>query len=177
MMRRGFTLVELLVVVAIIGIVYTLVMQNLSRIGPKATFSQKQWNIKELKEHLKSFSFEKELRLVCLDGCQNCLLVRDGKILMYPSLKFPSHDVTLYRYFASEGFVEVDPEPYFNTEGVQEDVCFSYRFFGFGRGEQLIVQSGVKVFDLGEMGENVGEYESLEALKEHKEELLAKVLQ
>jgi hypothetical protein len=88
---------------------------------------------------------------------------------------FDASKIHMYIYDPLEGIKEGEFEPYFDTNGLEKDVCFSYRFFRNGVGEQVLVQSGKWVYDLGDYLKTEA-FESLEELRTHKEMLQERAL-
>ena len=171
--RRGFSLVELLIVVVVMGIVYKFTLNSLSDI--EQSQHQTKLNLLNLKKKLLQYDFENQARVVCYNDCFTCKVILDNKkeIDIEP---FLSQEVVLYSYDNELAeFVEKENEPYFNKENVEKQSCFSFRVFKNGSSEQLYVQSEGKVYWLGDYFK-IKVYDSLKDAKEYKENLLQKAL-
>ena len=171
-LKRAFTLLELIVVVMIMGIVYIFAIGSLEKIR------QKNEHLLPTLGNLKSFllakNFEKEARFVCFDDCTACTLLLDGEKSRNISNFFDSSPL-IYRYDPTLGVQQTDPDPFFDENGVEKEVCFSYRVYKDGIGDQLFVEYHRKVYDFSDYFEDARLYDSIEDLANKKEELLQKV--
>lgn len=159
--------------VVIMGIVYTFAIGSLEKVR------QKSENLLPTAKNLKAFllaqDFEKEARLVCFDDCSHCSVLLDGKETKTTQTLFDS-SVKLYRYSPTMGMEQTQSDPYFDENGVQRDVCFSYRIYKDGIGDQILVEYKNRVYDYSEYLEDVKTYDSIDAAQQHKEAMLHKVL-
>jgi len=138
-MKRAFSLVELLIVVMIIGVVYTLAISNFQKISDKSS----KVTLQTLKSYLQSFPHEKEVRFLCLDDCSSCnIFVDDKKVKELETIfdGFVDDSIVVYRYEFLTGAHEILQDVYFNEEGVEDRVCFSYRVDTKGVGDQVLIQ-------------------------------------
>lgn len=173
--RRAFSLVELLIVVLIIGIVYTLAIGSLE--------SLKKNKIKptllNLKNHLTSFSFDKSAELICLDKCKNCSIYIDGKLNKELSSAFDSFfdsNVETYRYDFNLAIVNLKNKIHYNSKDIQEEICFSYAVDKNGVGDQVLVKYKNYVYDFTQYFGNTLRYSSFDDVVTAKEEQIYKVL-
>ena len=171
---------ELLIVVVIIGVVYTLVVTKFQKIDAGSV----PVSLENLKLYLKSVSKQagiddyKKVRFLCLDDCSECDVLIDGdKVSQDNSFSgFLDSSVKVYRYDHSIGSVDVNPKVYFNKEGVEEDVCFSYELNSKGIGDQYIIEYKDKVYDFTTYLEKTPIYASLKELLDAKEKLIQEVI-
>ncbi len=175
MFRRAFSLIELLIVVLIIGIVYTLGVSSFQQIGEKS----KEVTLLNLREYLQSLEHEKSVKFLCLDDCSSCDIFIDGEV--DESLKgafddFLDDKIEVYRYDVFQGLQKVTNEVYFNSEEVEESVCFSYTVDKKGVGDQVFVKFRGKVYDYTSYMQQTPVYNSLEEILSAKEDLLVKVI-
>ncbi len=170
-MRQAFTLIELLIVIMIIGVVYTLAIGNFQRIGDET----QKVTLESLKKYLQQFPHAKNAKLLCLDDCSKCQVLLDDEV--EATLEdFLDESVKVYRYDFLQGVFEVQKEVYFNQEGVEEDVCFSYAVDKNGVGEQVFIEFQEKVYDFSPYLEAVKVYPSLEEAIDAKEKLIQEVM-
>jgi len=173
-MRKAFSLVELLIVVVIIGVVYSLAIGSFQKIGEV----KKPLGLETLKAYLKTFTYEKNVEFLCLDRCSGCDVYVDGKRVEELHGQFDNFlddSVKVYRYEYGLGAIRVEPKVYFNTEDVEEDVCFSYEINKQGIGAQVLVEFKGKVYDFAPyFGEKI-KYNSLDDAVDAKEVLVQKV--
>ena len=165
MFKKGFSLIELLIVVLIVGIVYTLGITNFN--------SLKEAKIKpsllNLKNYLSSLKYEDKVELICLDRCRSCNIYIDGEINETKSVSFDSFldsSVRVYKYTIFEGLQEKAKEIYFNSEGSSEEICFSYSLDKRGRGEQVFVEYKGKVYDFTNYLTKTTEFTSIDEAQE-----------
>ena len=74
------------------------------------------------------------------------------------------------------GTTEVPQKVYFNTEGVEEDVCFSYELNEKGIGDQVIVEYKDKVYDYSTYLDKTPIYSSIQELIDIKEKMIQEVI-
>ncbi len=172
-MKRAFTLIELILVVVIMGVVYMFAISSLDQI--KAKSQEKLPTLLNLKSFLLAQDFEKEARLVCFEDCGRCSVVLDGKTVQNIDSFFTSPP-KLYRYDATLGMEEIESDPFFDEDGIQKEVCFSYRIYKDGIGDQVLLEYGNKVYDYSNYFDDVTVYDSVDEAKRYKESLLHKVL-
>ena len=172
-MKRAFTLIELILVVLIMGIVYMFAIGSLDKI--KAKNEEKLPTLSNLKRFLLAKDFEKEARFVCFDDCSSCSVVLDGKESSSVSNFFDSEPKS-YHYDPTLGMEQIDPEPFFDANGVQKQVCFSYRIYKNGIGDQIAIEYHDKIYDYSDYFEDVKVYDSVNELQNKKESILQKVL-
>ncbi|MDO8453603.1 MAG: type II secretion system protein [Sulfurimonas sp.] len=170
-MRRAFTLIELLIVIMIIGVVYTLAISSFQKIGD----ASKKVNLENLKEYLQNFPHAKSSKILCLDDCSKCDILVDGEVEKTLD-DFLDKNVKVYRYDFLQGMFEEKQEVYFNKEGVEKKVCFSYEVDKKGVGGQVFVVLNESVYDFSTYFEPVVVYKSLQEAIEAKEKLIQEVL-
>ncbi len=155
------------------GVVYMFAIGSLDKI--KAKTQNHLPTLSNLKRFLLAKEFEKEARFVCFEDCGRCSVVLDGKTKQNLSGFFDSIP-KLYRYDSTLGMEQIDPDPFFDENGVQKQVCFSYRIYKDGVGDQVLVESKESVYDYSDYFEDVKRYDTIEAAGQHKESMLQKVL-
>lgn len=155
----------------IIGIVYTLSITSISQVNDKSF----NLTLANLKEYLQSFKYTKSVKILCLDGCEECDIFVDGE--KEKTLEdFLDENVVIYRYETSYGFTEAQKEVYFNTQGIEEDVCFSYEIDKNGVGNQVLVEFKDKFYDYSTYFTSVKTYSSIENALESREKLQEEVI-
>ena len=172
-MKKAFSLIELLIVILIIGVVYTLSIGNLQKMGDD---SNDKLTLENLKEYLQGFDHDRSVKLLCLDDCLECNIFVDGKKVKGID-SFLDSSVKIYRYEFYAGIHEKSQEVYFTTEDVEEDVCFSYAVDKKGVGNQVIVEFKNRVYDFSTYLSSTPIYNSLDEAQEAKESLFREVLQ
>ena len=173
-MKRGFSLIELLIVIVIIGVVYTLAVTKLKSVGE----DKQSPSFLNLKEYLGTYikTDGDNASLVCLDDCKECLVLVDG-VKVDTIESFFDASVERYRYSDYEGAVELAEAVYFNEDGVQEDVCFSFSLQRNKVAQQMIVVYKDKAYDYTSFFSKTKEYESLGDFRDAKEEAYQRVMQ
>ena len=173
--KRAFSLIELLIVILIIGVVYTLAISNFQKLEEGTT----NINLQTLKKFLQKIQYEKNVKLLCIDECSSCELFIDGeKSNKYKGLfdDFLDKDVKVYKYDFSLGYIEYQNEIYFNSEDVEEEVCFSYSIDKKGIGEQVLVEHDEYVYDFSSYLGGVKRYDSLQDATEYRQNLQEEIL-
>ena len=87
--KRAFTLIELIIVVAIISISYSLVVPNIKNSTTDSV------NLSNLKEYLLSLNFDKRASIVCFEDDKECSIYLDNRVLKHKISLF--HD-KIYAY-------------------------------------------------------------------------------
>ena len=175
MQRRAFSLVELLIVVLIIGIVYTLAVSSFAKVSEESN----QITLKSLREFLQSLPHEKSVKLLCLGDCSSCSVLVDGEVdeeLKGTFDNFLDDSIEVYRYDFYQGLQKITQEVYFNSEDVEEDVCFSYTLDKKGVGDQVFIKFNRKVYDYTSYFGKTTVYSSLEEIVEARENLNIEIL-
>lgn len=169
MNRRGFSLIELLIVVVIMGVVYTLSISGFQNIQEGKT----RITLQNLKEYLNKIPRDKSVEFLCLDKCSSCDIFVDGELYSETGAfdDFLDDSIRVYRYDFLQGAQEITKKVYFNSEEVEEDVCFSYSLNKKGVGEQVLVEFKEKVYDYTSYLTPTPLYTSLQEAVEAKESL------
>lgn len=160
---------ELMIVIVIIGVIYTLAVSKLQHVA-----EQKQVpSFLNLKEYLLSYIKEdaQDVRLLCLDDCEKCYVYVDGVSQEEAIEPFFDSSVEVYRYDFSQGLVQLQDAVFFNEEGRQENVCFTFSMSKNLISDQVIVVYKEKAYDYSAYFEGVKMYNHLGELSEEKERL------
>ena len=172
-MKKAFTLVELLIVIMILGVVYSLSITSLNRLSSNALDTKKTlWE--ELQALKQRFTYQHTLRIVCIDKCGRCFVEIDNtkRQTIKPFIK---QKLQAFRYDPFNGMEPMEYESFFDQSGIEHDVCFSYRFIKGEVGEMFYVVKDQKVYKLGSVfGQDL--FYSLDAAGRYEQELLQKVL-
>ena len=174
MKKTAFTLIELLIVILIIGIIYTLAVTNFQNISK----SEQKLTLATLKSYLQSFPHTKSVRFLCLDDCSSCNILVDNEVIKELDGVFDNFiddTIKVYRYSVLDGYVEKNQGVYFNSENMQEDICFSYSIDKNGIGEQVLVEFNEKFYDFSPYFTPSIIYNSIEDAREAKEKLNTEV--
>jgi len=165
----------------IIGVVYTLAIGKFQNLGQK----EETVTLKNLKQYLKIFpklngidSYEK-VRFLCLDNCSSCDILIDGdKMSKEGSFNnFIDNSLSVYKYDYASGLTSVTQQKvYFNVEGVEETVCFSYEMNNQGVGDQIVLEYKDGVYDFTTYLEKTARYSSTVDFIEAKEKLIEEVI-
>ncbi|MDD5053101.1 MAG: prepilin-type N-terminal cleavage/methylation domain-containing protein [Sulfuricurvum sp.] len=134
--RLGFTLIELVVVVIILGIVATLVTSRLSTLADHTSVLTPS----NLKSYLKAFSATKRLDLFCYDNCSQCDLWQDDKIIKTGLLLEGKTAIKVRQYDRSGHLIQSDPSIMFTANEMKEG-CFTFSLYPDGTTSPLILES------------------------------------
>ena len=175
MKRAAFSLIELLIVVLIVGIVYTIAVTNFSALKE----GKVKLSLSNLKPYLDKLKKAHKAELICLDECKSCNVYVDGVLDTNASEEFEEfldEDVKVYRYDANFGLVNLQNKVFFNSKGTQEEICFSLSMDKNGVSEQLIVEYKDKFYDFSTYFTSTKIYSSASDLSDVKEDLYQEVL-
>ncbi len=163
-MKKAFSLIELLIVILIIGIVYTLSIGNFNKVKDESY----KLTFQGLKEYLQDIPHEKNVEFLCLDDCSVCDIYVDGEKFNEKDIEdFLDKSIRVYRYDFSLGMTELEKD---------NDICFSYVIDRKGVGEQVLVEFKDKVYDFSTYLSSVPVYNSIGEATDAKEKLIQEVL-
>jgi len=161
-----------MIVIVIMGVVYTLVITKLQTVTPKTEkLSLETMKATMAKIAKKSYA---TVELWCFDSCESCALFVAGKKLRDVE-PFVDREVEVYRYDYLRGLIPVDPDPFFDKNDLQKDVCFHFSVDSQGVSDQVFVVSKEKAYDYTDYFNGVGVYDSVEKIVETKEKIIEEV--
>jgi prepilin-type N-terminal cleavage/methylation domain-containing protein len=169
-MKKAFSLIELMIVIVIMGAMYTLSVQSFSNTANKLN----KVTLLNLKEYMQGQDYQKSVRFLCLDDCKSCDILIDG-VKQNTIENILDDSVLSYEYDFNSGTREALIDVYFNSEGMQEDVCFSYTVDKQGVGDQMLVVYKNEVYDFTTYLSPTKKYNSLESAIDAKEKLIREV--
>lgn len=173
MMRRGFTLIELMLVVLIIGLVYGLAVNSMKRFD---TEDDDVVDLLHVPDYVKSKQHRDHVSLICIDRCRECSLYVDGKAVKEIP-PFIDEKAAFFRFDQRLLTREVTLQSLFRKDGVEEPVCFRYDLYPDGSSTEMIVKLKDMVIDYpGPFGE-ARRYDTIEELIDAKQELIQEVLE
>jgi len=160
MQKRGFSLIELMIVIVIIGVVYSLVISKIK--APKE--SPPQPSFENLKSYLLFFSKDhKSVKLLCENECDKCAIYSDNKKLSDLKSFFDS-SVEFYRY-----------DYFLGDVALSRQNCFEFSVDGDGVSDQVIIRYKDRVYDYTLYFAEVKVYDSLQELNDAKEKLISDI--
>lgn len=169
-MRKGFTLLELMLVVVLIGIVYGSVINVFQRYKDKAI----DVSLISLEKYMQSFSHNNHVSLVCIKRCEECLLFVNEEFNQNVT-PFIENDIELYRYDKDTGVKKLEVMPYFRSDGKEEEACFRYDIYPDGSRTEMIVKNKTEVYAYPSYFGSVKKYESLDEAIEQQSKASRKV--
>ncbi len=169
-MKKGFTLLELMLVVLLMGIVYGLVINVFDRYKEKAI----DVTLMSFESYMQSFYHNNHVSLICIKQCSECLLFIDEKFNQNIT-PFVTKDTEIYRHDKDTGVRKLGFSPYFPSEGQEEEVCFKYDIHPDGSRTEMIVTEGKEVYDFPSYFGSVQKYASLNEAIEQRNEAARKV--
>ncbi|OIP55191.1 MAG: hypothetical protein AUK54_04385 [Helicobacteraceae bacterium CG2_30_36_10] len=171
MKRKAFSLIELMIVIMIIGVIYTLAITNFAKLSDKSSML----TLSNFKEYLIGIPHAKSAKIFCLDDCSQCDILVDGNKTKTIE-NFLDDSVRVYGYDFSYGFMEVQKEVYFNIDNVEENVCFSYEVDKNGVGNQVLIEFKDKFYDMSTYFTKTPIYDSMQDAVEAREALVREVM-
>jgi prepilin-type N-terminal cleavage/methylation domain-containing protein len=164
-MKKAFSLIELLIVILIIGIIYTLSIGNFKKIKDAG---EVKLSLKNLKEYLQNIEHQHSVEILCVDECASCDIFVDTEKFTSKSIEnFLDKSVKVYRYDFNLGMVEKE---------FKNGVCFSFDVDKKGVSSQYIVEYDSKVYDYTTYLDDTKVYNSLQEVSEVKENLAQEIL-
>lgn len=170
-MHRAFSLIELMIVIVIMGSVYMLAVNKFELIKEVTT----EISMRNLKEYLQKIPHEKSVEILCLNNCSSCDLLVDGKKEADSIDDFIDASVEVYRWDLFSGVQEQSKKVFFNEDGVEKNVCFSFSVDKRGIGDQVLVKFKNKVYDYTTYLDETPVYASLQEFVDVKEKLAQEI--
>jgi len=162
-----------MIVIVIIGVIYTLAVVKLKGVSQEKV----KPSLVNLKEYLYSLNKNGEtMQLLCLDDCSECSVYQDGKKIQTMKSFFDA-SIEVYNYDFLQGAIEKKMPVFFNKEGTQESVCFSFSIDKDRVSDQIIVVYKDKAYDYSNYFEKTKVYDTLEKAEEAKQKLAQEVMQ
>jgi len=147
-MKKGFTLIELMIVIVIIAIVYTLAIVEIK--APMKKTAQKP-TLLTLKSYLLHFAKDGErASVICDNMCKKCTIYRDHKKL-FTIKSFINASVESYRYDFFSGAIALP----------KHKSCFSFSVNKDGVSDQIIVLYKGRAYDYTNYFKKTKVYHSL----------------
>jgi len=170
--KKGFSLIELMIVIVIMGVIYTLVITKLKSYNE----TQEALQLETFKPNLGVLAkeFHTKVKLFCFDDCSKCAIFANGKKLKEVSSLFEDTP-ELYKYNYLNGMEEKKMDVLFDADDVEQDVCFSFGVDEDGVSDQVIVKYKEKVYDYSNYFSDVDIYDTLEEVIDAKEKIIEKV--
>lgn len=162
-----------MIVIVIIGVIYTLAVVKLKDVSQEKVAP----SLSNLKEYLLSLNKDGEvMRLLCLDDCSACSVYQDSQKIQTID-NFIDSSIEVYRYDFLQGAIEKKMPVFFNKEGTQESVCFSFSVDKNRVADQVIVVYKDKAYDYSNYFEKTKVYDYLEEAVDAKQKLAQEVMQ
>ena len=156
---RAFTLLELIVVIFIITMVGAMVFSSAMNNEKK---ENKILDLSTLPSSFRSsFEHQGDVELFCLQKCQECFVIQNGKISSYDGgVKF-GEKVELYKLDEDNHFVQLDELGRFKDK----KLCLRYHLYPNGSTTQLVIKNSEGIFYLPSF---FGEAKKVEDMDEAK---------
>ncbi len=170
MMKKAFSLLELILVVVIVGIVYTLALSTM-KVPNKDDIEA--FTLETLPQYLRDNFKLLDAKIICNEPCGNCRVLVDGAFLDEELSLFQEADVKSYE-LSYEGYgTEKEYLPY-DANDPYKQACFVLHKWPNGAIEEVVLESE-KGFIYYKAGyEKVKTYKSLANLQDaYKKELNA----
>ena len=174
-MRKAFSLIELMIVLVIVGVIYTLVITKLQNYSAHLNTTLTLKTLKPILADLAQAE-EQSVTLWCFDGCEECAIYKKGKKIKDVPELFTSQP-QVYRYDFAMGFIPAKFLSFFDANGVQKDVCFAFSVDKQGIADQIIMEYDDTVYDYTNYFQPVQTYQTLEDAQAYKEQQVNKVMQ
>jgi len=164
--RKAFTLFELILVVVIIGIVYTLFIQNIDKLQ-----RTQKLGLSELVKHMKTFQDKNEIHLVCTEECAKCEIYIDNNATEKYLELFKSEVISYY--INKDG--QLEEKKYasmYDERGEEIEVCLRLTLFKNGSFSESILKQNEKVYYFPSYFGKMQEFDSMDGLEEYFQERL-----
>jgi prepilin-type N-terminal cleavage/methylation domain-containing protein len=172
MKKRGFTLLELMIVIVIIGVIYGVAISSMKKSADRGEVL----TLDNMYEYLTKFRNNSSVKIVSIDKCKESYLFVDDLIQDVQIEPFMGSDCNVYEIDQFFGVKKVEFGSFFTTENVEKDICFEYMIDKYGGSKELIVECKEKVFLLANrLFKKSDSFDNLSDILEAKEKLFLKV--
>jgi len=137
--RASFTLFELILVIVIIGIVYTLFIQNIEKLQRADSFG-----LEDLTTYLKDFQNLNEVSLLCTDECETCTVYIGDQPTKH-KLKLFSSEVVSYYVDKDGQFEQIKYAP-LHIAREEVPVCWKFTLYENGSVSESILTYNEKAY-------------------------------
>ena len=159
---RGFTLFELLIVIALIAIMYGIFVQKIS---PKQALKEERFSLKTLKRMLLKNDFNQKIEFVCYEPCDKCQIFIDGKAATKDEIALFESPVRVYKPDKYGQLISVEYLPRMQKKDEKlRNVCFEYAIYNNRAGSNIGVAYAGKFYGLSAYMDDVKEFDSLSDL-------------
>jgi len=156
-LRKGFSLIELLIVIAIVSMIYFLGFEGFS-------ISDISHTKKTPLEYLKLITQqEREGKLICIDDCKTCFFKES---LNQPAKKLEEkfnfgNNISIYKFTPEQELQKVEFGRYND-----EKICLIVDFYRNGSHSSFVLQNRDKIFFIRPFFDSVKEIDSLKDAKD-----------
>lgn len=158
--RKGFSLIELLIVILIMSIIYFLGFQGVSLEKPKP----KALTPMNLKSNIISSDlFVTEATLLCINQCKNCYL-RRGISSAFAEYSSPIDlsNIIVYKVDSNDNLIQIEYGRYHDKK-----ICLEMDFYRNGSSTQLIIQNDKASYFLPAFFGEAKEFETPEEAQDY----------
>ena len=141
--RRGFTLIELMIVIALIGILYGVFVQKLRS---KASSASQSVSLKTLKQALLKAPKNSLAEFVCLEPCEECLIYLDSKVGSDTKVPLLKSAPIVYEPDQYGVLQSIEFAPILSKDESIENVCFRFSLYPNGSTSNYVVEYQKKFY-------------------------------
>jgi len=168
MKRDGFTLLEMMIVVVLIAIIYSLLLSKQKKVDQNLTLDIAH----PYRALLYRFWDHNHLSIVCEDRCKECFVYEDQKrVIKEIKPIFDKNNTPKVYIFSDNGsikradFIQLDPKQ------ADKRVCFRYDLYGNGSSTEMLLEYKDKVVYLPPYFDNQKIFSSMQKAQEYLDNL------
>ena len=161
MLRRAFSLMELMLVVVIIGIVYAFALSSFKPPDPK---DLEAFSLMTLPKYLRENFALQDVKLVCFEPCGKCDVLVDGQWQGEPVELFTSSDVRSYS-LDTEGFAKQSEFAPHDIQDAYKQACFILHKRSNGSIDPIVLESEGKFIYYKAGYEDVESFKTLSSIQ------------
>jgi len=162
MMKKAFSLLELMLVVVIVGIVYALALSTMKVPDKK---DAEAFSLETLPKYLRDNFKLSDAKIICFEPCGKCSVLVDGEFLEDELSLFDKSDVNSYE-LSYEGYgTEKEYLPYDENDPYKQ-ACFVLHKWPNGAIEEVVLETNKRFIYYKAGFEKVQTYSSLAKLQD-----------
>jgi len=168
MIRKAFSLLELMLVIVIVGVIYTLALSTMKVPSPK---DAETFTLATLPKYLRENFKLSDAKIICFEPCGKCSVLVDGEFLQEELSLFDKSNVKSYE-LSFEGYAtEKEYIPYDKQDSYKQ-ACFVLHKWPNGAIEEVVLESDDNFIYYKAGYEKTKSYKSLATLQDaYKKEL------
>ncbi len=172
-MKKSFTLFELMIVIIIIGIIYSMVAFNFKNISKK----EEKLSLQTLKTHLLRYFSNEHLTFICEDDCKKCILYKDYKLIKKDlNPPFQDRDSLKFYKISLDGTLKKADFIHIDANRSNHSVCFRYDIYPNSSSSELVIETSKEVVYMMPYFNKIKKFDNINEFRDYLDSLKREVV-